>query len=194
MTNTQFDTLRTRIPISTPETAREDLPTLKAVIDSRRQVLQDVTTAEWNIVEQVRAQAIGLEYVSFVRNYFPDDPVEYEVRYGTLRLDRGLATGQTPTVTSVKLIQAREDQEAPWPFAPDLSLSHTLRRLWSSTTSTALSSKQAKEYKHRRSARGSDVNGTSRSTLQSYAEGSLVSSLFVGSALFAYYSRLVRRS
>jgi len=188
MTNTQFDMLRTPIPISAPETARENLPALKAIIDSRHRVLEDVTVAEWDVVEQISAQGVGLEYVSFVRNYFPDDPVEYEVRYGTSRNHMGsrLSTPRMSTIVSVKLIEARDGQESPWPFAPSLSLSHTLRRLWSS--SPHLSRRQSK---HARSIEDSNADGTSRSMLRS--EGSLVTSLFVGSALFAY-STLVGQS
>src|SRR5260221_6895056 len=171
MTNTQFDVLRTPIPISAPETAREDLPALKAIIDSRYRVLEDVTAAEWSIVDKIGAQAVGLEYVSFVRNYFPDDPVEYEVRYRTdsSHTRSRLSTAQNSAIVSVKLIQARDGQESPWPFAPHLSLSHTLQRLWSA--STHLSPKQSKVHKHGQSIGDSKANGTSRSMLHGYADG-----------------------
>ncbi|KAF8332672.1 uncharacterized protein EI90DRAFT_3122413 [Cantharellus anzutake] len=237
MTYTQFEALRTRIPISTPDTARADLPALRAAIDVRRRILEEVAAAEWRIVQRIKEQVtMGLEHASFVRNYFPDDPVQYEVRYGT-RGGSGASNGNDsggscvspwlrsqshdhhpPANTiSVKLIQARDGQEAPWPYAPDLSLSHTLRRLWlsaSTSTSTATStaatapspppstqssselrvttmtSSSSVVAKVPLPKRSSGVNGptTPTLTLDNYrTEGSsLVRSIFLGSALFAY--------
>lgn len=186
-----FAIVRTPLPKSSLENALDHLPALRTSIEARRETLARTESSERETVEQIGLLAPNIKHVSFVRTVYPETPIEYEVKYA-VRVHSSHVAPPRPTraeVVDVELARARDDQSAPWPFAPTVSLAYTLRRLWSSNPTGPLSFSQLDGHHGLAgmlvaSAGGCIIGEASRELLK-HTESPFVASVLVGGAIYA---------
>lgn len=131
-----FRTLRTPIPISTPESALEQLPALREAMKARDASLSHIKAAERETVERAARASKNLREVIFSRNVEADDRMEYSVRYEVTRRAplKSRTRSFNPVAVSLKpevLTAATLEACAPLlPPPPPMSLALTLKQLW----------------------------------------------------------------
>lgn len=85
MTTKDFQTLRSPLPVSRPELAMEQLPSLREAIRLRHVAIRRTASAEQGILESAGRLSEKLMEVSFVRHAEADDRMEYSIRYAVPR-------------------------------------------------------------------------------------------------------------
>lgn len=169
-------------------------------INARRKALTQVTSAEHAAIEKMGELAQGLQSVSFIRHAFPHDRSEYGVKYdveiGSRRTIGRVSRSGQAEVVQVGIVDARAGQTAAWPYAPSLSLSFTLRKLWGASPEARR--ELALLYARDHQALALVVAGASGCVLGEaghglfkYTENAFVTTMVAGSCLYAC-TRLVR--
>lgn len=139
MSRKDFLTLRTPLPISTPENALEQLPNLREALKSRSAALLKTGLAEIETVQRAGHVSSNLQEVVFTRNVEVDDRVEYGVRYVLSNKDspHGNASGQMGFRLDLsqkpEIMAATTDGRhctSLLPHTPTASLALTLQQLW----------------------------------------------------------------
>ena len=150
MSRKDFHTLRTPLPISTPENALEQLPNLREALKSRSTALLKTGIAEIETVQRAGHASSHLREVMFTRNVEADDRMEYGVRYVLASnknnngrkdsSDRGNAHGygrimgfRLDLSQKPEIVPAAMDErhcESLLPHTPPASLALTLQQLW----------------------------------------------------------------
>jgi hypothetical protein len=137
MSRKDFHTLRTPLPISTPENALEQLPNLREALKSRSTALMKTGFAEIETVQRAGHASSDLREVVFTRNVEADDRMEYGVRYVISYKDPYRENGgigfRLDLSQKPEIVAATTDEKhctSLLPHTPPASLALTLQQLW----------------------------------------------------------------
>lgn len=145
MSRKDFHTLRTPLPISTPENALEQLPNLREALKSRNTALLKTGIAEIETVQRAGHASSQLRQVVFTRNVEADDSMEYGVRYvlasNKNNNERKDSSDHYGRIMGFRLDLSQKPEIVPaamderhcvslLPHTPPASLALTLQQLW----------------------------------------------------------------